>query len=60
MNTLEKYLSIVLSTTSFLIMSILTINFFIMKLFALGIIVGLIAFGLTFFIFYDYKKLKGN
>lgn len=60
MSVLEKYLSIILSTFSFSIMLVLTIKFFTMGLVPLGIIVGLITFGLTFFIFYDYKKLKGD
>lgn len=60
MNVLEKYLSIILSTFSFSIMLVLTIKFFTMGLVPLGIIVGAITFGLTFFIFYDYKKLKGD
>jgi len=59
MSVLEKYLSIILSTFSFSIMLVLTIKFFTMGLVPLGI-VGAITFGLTFFIFYDYKKLKGD
>jgi len=58
MTKFEKYLSIVLSSFSFSVMCFLTIKFFTMGLFALGAIVGLITFGLSFFVFYDYKKLN--
>jgi len=55
---MEKWISLFLSIFSFSCMCVLTVNFFLMGLYALGGVIGLITAGLSIFIWHDYRRLN--